>query len=191
MVKPKASQTATSEYRWVCNDVVMSFYASNWTTTHNALFDYTMHSFRKKLIKKHRKRRKCITLFWVRKIPLSRWSFAHSFCCSRIQFLCFFIIFVSSLMIWTTSTTVHLINTVWFSQDVSDLIGYKKLIDLRKREVLHKQWQKSVYRPIQREIRREMNSSNYADLSRRKRELHKEYIEHVNRKVGGARSITM
>ena len=72
---------------------------------------------------------------------------------------------------------------MFYFQDITDFLQYKKLLDFRKKEVLHKQWNKSVYQPIQKEIEKEINGPTYSELSKRKRELHKEYLEHTNKKV--------
>ncbi len=57
------------------------------------------------------------------------------------------------------------------------------MLDLRKKEMLHKKWSEQVHEPIKRQIDKEMHGPNYKELAQRKRELHKEYLEHVNRKV--------
>ena len=57
------------------------------------------------------------------------------------------------------------------------------MLGYRKKEFLHKQWDKNVYSTIRKEIDREVTGDCYDDLSKRKRGLHKEYLEHTNKKV--------
>lgn len=71
-----------------------------------------------------------------------------------------------------------------FVKQLDNMLYYKDMLSLRKRQLLHKKWTKRVYEPIRREIDGQMKSprANYPELCSRKRQLHKEYLEHVNRK---------
>lgn len=63
------------------------------------------------------------------------------------------------------------------------MVTHKEVLELRRREMLHKKWKEQVHRPISQQISREINGPNYAELASRKRELYRDYLEHVNRKV--------
>ena len=63
------------------------------------------------------------------------------------------------------------------------MLKQKEILDLRKKEMLHKKWSERVQEPIRTQIRTEMKGPVYPELDRWKRELHKEYLEHVNKKV--------
>ncbi|XP_076466377.1 protein FAM228B-like isoform X2 [Babylonia areolata] len=67
-------------------------------------------------------------------------------------------------------------------QDVSDYLEHKDMLDLRKRELLHKNWNSRVYEPIRHKIIGAMNNGDWNDKDRRRRELHRQYLEHVNKK---------
>ena len=69
-------------------------------------------------------------------------------------------------------------------QEMEDLINYKEFLDLRKKELLHKRWTDRVYQPIRRQVVKEIKSREFGELFQRKRQLYKEYLEHVNKKVG-------
>ena len=62
------------------------------------------------------------------------------------------------------------------------------MLNHRKKELLHKKWTENVNEPIKREIDKEINGPNYLELMKRKRALHKEYLEHTNKKVSIAKS---
>ena len=66
---------------------------------------------------------------------------------------------------------------------MENTVSHKEMLNLRKKEMLHRKWNERVYEPIRQQIDREMNSAMFHDLSKRKRELHKEYLEHVNKRV--------
>ena len=68
-------------------------------------------------------------------------------------------------------------------QDVNDFLDHSDLLELRKKELLHKNWNERVYEPIRRKILKAMNGQDWLENDRRKRELHRQYLEHVNRKV--------
>ncbi|KAL5009521.1 hypothetical protein ScPMuIL_011826 [Solemya velum] len=69
-----------------------------------------------------------------------------------------------------------------FVQEVEDFLQNKEVLDLRKKEMLHKQWHNRVHQPIRKKIVEAMDSYNWSELDRRKRELHKQYLEFVNQK---------
>ena len=54
---------------------------------------------------------------------------------------------------------------------------------LRKKEVLHKKWNERVYKPLRKKILGAMDGKDWMDVDRRKRELHKQYLEFTNEKV--------
>lgn len=60
---------------------------------------------------------------------------------------------------------------------------YKDILELRKKEMLHKKWNERVYEPLRKKIIEAMDSHDWPELDRRKRELHKQYLEFVNEKV--------
>lgn len=70
------------------------------------------------------------------------------------------------------------------TQDMDDLVKHKEMLDLRKKEVLYRKWCSKVYEPLRQQIHVQMNGPGYPQLQIRKRQLHKEYLEHVNKKVG-------
>ena len=43
-----------------------------------------------------------------------------------------------------------------------------------------------MYEPIRRKILKAMNGQDWLENDRRKRELHRQYLEHVNKKVSKA-----
>ncbi|ESO94844.1 hypothetical protein LOTGIDRAFT_117952 [Lottia gigantea] len=69
-----------------------------------------------------------------------------------------------------------------FVKDVDDFISHKKMLDLRKKEMLHKQWTERVYEPLRHKIVQVMEGHDFMDADRRKREMHKQYLEFVNKK---------
>lgn len=60
---------------------------------------------------------------------------------------------------------------------------HKEMLDLRKKEMLHFKWKERVFEPIRNQVDKEIHSPMYDELAQRKRALHKEYIEHNNKKV--------
>ena len=62
-------------------------------------------------------------------------------------------------------------------------MAHKEQLDMRKKELLHKKWTEGVYEPIRKQIDQQMHGPAYPNLVSRKRQQHKEYLEHVNRKV--------
>lgn len=69
-----------------------------------------------------------------------------------------------------------------FIQDVGSYLSHKDLVDLRKKEVLHKRWSDQVYEPIRRKILEAMDGTEWDHLDRRKREMHRQFLEHVNKR---------
>lgn len=57
------------------------------------------------------------------------------------------------------------------------------VLNRRRQEMLHKRWSENVYDPIRCAVEREMNSCRFLEFQERKKQLYKEYIEYVNRKV--------
>jgi hypothetical protein len=49
--------------------------------------------------------------------------------------------------------------------------------------MLHKKWNDRVHEPLRKKIIEVMDGSDWPELDRRKRELHKQYLEFVNEKV--------
>ena len=66
---------------------------------------------------------------------------------------------------------------------MEDLVAHKDMLDLRKKEILHKKWNEQVYSPIRSQIERSIAGPCYGEMARRKKILHKQYLEHVNKKV--------
>ncbi|XP_070190061.1 uncharacterized protein [Littorina saxatilis] len=66
--------------------------------------------------------------------------------------------------------------------DLNEYLEHTDLLELRKRELLHKNWNEKVYEPIRRQILAAMNGQDWTEKDRRRRELHCQYLEHVNRK---------
>ncbi|KAK3097477.1 hypothetical protein FSP39_009971 [Pinctada imbricata] len=69
-----------------------------------------------------------------------------------------------------------------FVKDVDSFLTHKEILDLRKKELLHKKWNERVYEPLRRKIIEAMDSDDWPELDRRKRELHRQYLEFVNQK---------
>ncbi|XP_046327881.2 protein FAM228B-like isoform X2 [Haliotis rufescens] len=70
-----------------------------------------------------------------------------------------------------------------FVKEVDEYLEDKDLLDLRKKELLHKKWNDQVYEPLRKEIIDVMDGYDWPDLDRRKREMHKQYLEFLNDKV--------
>ena len=69
----------------------------------------------------------------------------------------------------------------FFFKKINNNIEKSDAAELRKRELLYKNWHLNVYEPIQKEIQKNMNSSN-ADMARHIRNLkYLEYLQHVNK----------
>ncbi|RUS77003.1 hypothetical protein EGW08_015228 [Elysia chlorotica] len=69
-----------------------------------------------------------------------------------------------------------------FIKEIGDRLAYKELVDLRKKEVLHKRWSDQVYEPIRKKILEAIDGADWHHLDRRKREMHKQFLEHVNKR---------
>ncbi|XP_056014259.1 protein FAM228B-like isoform X21 [Ostrea edulis] len=69
-----------------------------------------------------------------------------------------------------------------FVRDMQNVVKSKDVLDLRKREMLHKKWNDRVYEPLRGKIIDVMDGEDWPELDRRKRELHKQYLEFVNQK---------
>ncbi|XP_074651999.1 protein FAM228B-like isoform X1 [Tubulanus polymorphus] len=69
-----------------------------------------------------------------------------------------------------------------FVKDIDKLLQYKDELNLRKKEVLHKSYSEKVHEPIRKKINRAMSGPSYVELDKRKRQLHKEYLEFTNKK---------
>lgn len=69
-----------------------------------------------------------------------------------------------------------------FVKDVGNFIDRKEVIKLRKKEVLHKKWNERVYKPLRKKILDAMDGKDWTDVDRRRRELHKQYLEFTNEK---------
>lgn len=67
---------------------------------------------------------------------------------------------------------------------MENVVSSKEVLDLRKKEMLHKKWNDRVYEPLREKIIDVMDGEDWPELDRRKRELHKQYLEFVNEKVG-------
>lgn len=66
---------------------------------------------------------------------------------------------------------------------MENVVSSKEVLDLRKKEMLHKKWNDRVYEPLREKIIDVMDGEDWPELDRRKRELHKQYLEFVNEKV--------
>lgn len=69
-----------------------------------------------------------------------------------------------------------------FVKDVEDFITHREITNLRKKEVLHKNWNERVYKPLRKKIIEAMDSNDWPEVDRRKRELHRQYLEFTNEK---------
>ena len=70
---------------------------------------------------------------------------------------------------------------------MGNTVSHKEMFNLRKKEMLHRKWNERVYEPIREQIDKEMHGPMYDELARRKREIHKEYLEYTNKKVTNER----
>ena len=85
---------------------------------------------------------------------------------------------------WSQSSIQSKHDCVQMSiQDVENLLDRKEITKLRKKEVLHKKWNERVYKPLRKKILEAMDGNDWIDVDRRKRELHKQYLEFTNAKV--------
>ena len=71
-------------------------------------------------------------------------------------------------------------NFAFDLQKINTNIEKSEAAELRKRELIYKNWHLNVYEPIQREIQKNMNSTN--DYARNIRNLkYLEYLQYVNK----------
>jgi hypothetical protein len=68
-----------------------------------------------------------------------------------------------------------------YTQDISEFLCDSEVLDLRRRELLHRKWTKQVYSPIRRQINAELGQADLQLLLHHKRQLFNEYLEHCNR----------
>lgn len=74
-------------------------------------------------------------------------------------------------------------NERFFIDDkLSTLLDDNEWLNLRKKELLHKRWTDKVYAPLESKINEEMKGEMYKELKKRKRQLYREYLEHLNKK---------
>ncbi|KXJ26157.1 protein FAM228B [Exaiptasia diaphana] len=78
--------------------------------------------------------------------------------------------------------TTLLENEGSFVTDVDRYLDHKSLLDRRKKHLLHKKWSERVFTPIKDQIDKEMNSQNYKNLEKRKRNLYNNYLDYSNKK---------
>lgn len=69
-----------------------------------------------------------------------------------------------------------------YRQDFEFLGVDQMILNRRRQEMLHKRWTENVFEPIRCEVEREVNGPELKELEARKRQLYKEYLEHLNRK---------
>ncbi|XP_069126695.1 protein FAM228B-like isoform X2 [Argopecten irradians] len=69
-----------------------------------------------------------------------------------------------------------------FVKNLEEYITYKDVMEQRKKEMLHKKWNDRVFEPLRKNIIEAMDSDDWPELDRRKRELHKQYLEFTNQK---------
>lgn len=69
-----------------------------------------------------------------------------------------------------------------FFKNVEDFVEYDHCVNNRKKELLHENWEKHVYFPLQSEVKRTMERDYRAMLSKRM-ELFSSYLDLQNKKV--------
>lgn len=69
-----------------------------------------------------------------------------------------------------------------FVKDLDEFLLHEDMLKQRKKELLHKQWNDHVFEPIRRQILKVIDGQDWSEVDRRKRELHRQYLEYVNRK---------
>ncbi|KAH9500184.1 hypothetical protein Btru_077427 [Bulinus truncatus] len=69
-----------------------------------------------------------------------------------------------------------------FVKKLDEFLSHKDLVDLRKKELLYLKWSEEVYKPIRKKILEAIDSTDWPHLDRRKREMHKQFLEHVNKR---------
>ena len=108
----------------------------------------------------------------------------------KLSFTCIEIFHVFACMFSKSSVAdlMHVGKVIWFTfimQDMETFVNRKDVMNLRKKEVLHKKWNERVYKPLRKKIIEAMDSNDWPEVDRRKREMHRQYLEFVNEKVGG------
>jgi len=68
-----------------------------------------------------------------------------------------------------------------YAEEVSDFLCDQDMLDLRRRELLHRKWSDRVYNPIRGQIDTEIHGKNFSTLRLHKRQLFNEFLEHCNR----------
>lgn len=63
------------------------------------------------------------------------------------------------------------------------MLDNKEVQDRRRKEQLSHRWNRIVFSPLNEKIQSVMESNGLANLQLRKRQLHQEYIDIVNRRV--------
>ena len=71
-----------------------------------------------------------------------------------------------------------------YVQDLQEYVDNHDYLGSRRKEILHKNWSERVYEPMRKAIIHQMDGDNYNQYKTRKDQLYREYIEHVNKKVG-------
>ncbi|BFZ09938.1 hypothetical protein BsWGS_12977 [Bradybaena similaris] len=69
-----------------------------------------------------------------------------------------------------------------FVKKLEDFLIHKEFTDLRKKELLHKRWTDEVYEPIRMKILDTIDKSDWNSIDYYKREKHKKFLEHLNRR---------
>ncbi|CAL1532798.1 unnamed protein product [Lymnaea stagnalis] len=69
-----------------------------------------------------------------------------------------------------------------FVKKLDDLLTHKELVDLRRKELLYLKWSEQVFEPIRKKIVEAVDGSDWLHLDRRKREMHRQFLEHVNKR---------
>jgi len=75
-------------------------------------------------------------------------------------------------------------------QEVNEFMFEHDVLDIRRRELLHRKWTDRVYDPIRSHVLREMNSKDYENMLLHKRILYEDFLAQSNRKVCRYVSIT-
>ncbi|CAG5133846.1 unnamed protein product [Candidula unifasciata] len=69
-----------------------------------------------------------------------------------------------------------------FVKSLEDYLTHKEFTDLRKKELLHKRWTEEVYEPIRKKILDTIDKSDRNETDYLKREKHRKFLEHLNKK---------
>lgn len=79
--------------------------------------------------------------------------------------------------------TAVLDNEDTLVQDIDAFLEYNDISNENRKALLFKKWSERVYTPLKEKIDMEMNSSNFKDYDRRKRDLYEKYLDYGNKKV--------